>query len=210
MILRLLFIIFLSFPAAGAFAGSYEDILSAIKQDDVQAAEALFARGLDVNTTDSDANTLLMIAVRDNHPDMARRLLDLKARVDPRNRYGETALMLAAANGDLELVKLLVDRGAKINLSGWNPLIYAAWRSQTEVVRYLLDKGADIDAAAPSGVTALMMAARSGHFETVKLLLWEVADPNIKSDSGATALEWALKAGNTDIADLLKQAGAKE
>jgi len=44
----------------------------------------------------------------------------------------------------------------------------------------------------------------------VKLVLWEVADPNLKSDSGATALEWALKAGNSDIAGLLKQAGAKE
>ena len=55
-----------------------------------------------------------------------------------------------------------------------------------------------------------MMAARGGHFDTVKLLLWEVADPNIKSESGATALQWALKEGNTDIAALLKQAGAKE
>jgi hypothetical protein len=55
-----------------------------------------------------------------------------------------------------------------------------------------------------------MMAARGGHFDTVKLLLWEVADPNIRSESGATALAWALKAGNTEIADLLRQAGAKE
>ena len=210
ILLRLLIIVVVVFSAASTFAGSYEDILSAIKQDDVPAAEALFARGLDVNTTDPDANTLLMIAVRDNHPDMAKRLLDFKARVDSRNKYGETALMLAAANGDLALVKLLVDRGAKINLSGWNPLTYAAWRGQTEVVKFLLDKGADIDAAGPSGVTALMMAARGGYFDTVKLLLWEVADPNIKSDSGATALEWALKAGNTDIASLLKQAGARE
>ena len=55
-----------------------------------------------------------------------------------------------------------------------------------------------------------MMAARGGHLETVKLLLWEVANPNLKTDSGGTALNWAMKAGNTDIADLLKQAGAKE
>jgi ankyrin repeat protein len=37
-----------------------------------------------------------------------------------------------------------------------------------------------------------------------------VADPNIRSDSGDTALGWARKSGNTDIAELLKQAGAKD
>ena len=108
------------------------------------------------------------------------------------------------------MVRVLVDRGARINLAGWNPLIYAAWQGRTHVVKYLLEKGAEIDALSPNGISALMMAARGGHFETVKLLLWEVADPNIKGDSGSTALAWALKAGNTDIADLLRKAGAKE
>ena len=73
-----------------------------------------------------------------------------------------------------------------------------------------MDKGANIDAVSPDGVSALMMATRGGYYETVKLLLWEVADPNITSASGGTALDWALRAGNTEIAELLKQAGAKE
>ena len=38
----------------------------------------------------------------------------------------------------------------------------------------------------------------------------ERADPNIKADSGGTALAWALKAEYREIADLLRQAGAKE
>jgi len=201
---------FLLLQSPTAAAGSYEDLLAAVKLNDIPAAEALFAKGMDVNTTDPGANTLLMIAIQGESGDMVKLLLRHKARVNPRNQYGETALMLAAAAGALEQVRSLVDQGAKINLSGWNPLIYAAWRGQTEVVRYLLTKGADIDAVSPNGISALMMAARGGHFETVKLLLWEVANPNIKSETGATAMAWALQAGNTEIVKLLKQAGAEE
>lgn len=210
IVLKLCIIIGMIFPVSSAFADSYDELLRAVKSGDIPAAEALFAKGLDVNTTDPDGNTLLMLAVRGDHFDVAKRLLQRQAKLAGRNRYGETALMLAAAKGDMELVDWMVKNGAGVNQSGWSPLIYAAWQGKTEVVKYLLKKGADIDAVSPNGVSALMLATRGGHFDTVKLLLWEVADPNIKSDSGATALAWALKAGNTEIADLLKQAGAKE
>ena len=210
MQLKILSIISLWLLLSSAVAGSYEDLLTAIKLDDIPAADALFVKGMDVNTSDPGANTLLMISVQEDHAAMVKLLLQRQAKVGARNQYGETALMLAAANGNLELVKRLMAHGAEVNLTGWNPLIYAAWRGRTEVVKYLLDNGADIDAMSPNGISALMMAARGGHFDTVKLLLWEAADPNIKSDSGASALDWALKEKNSEIANLLKQAGAKE
>lgn len=210
IILKVLVTIALAFQISGVAADSYDDLLTAVKLNDIPAAEALFAKGMDVNTTDRGANTLLMLAVRETHTDMVKRLLQRQAKVAAKNGYGESALMLAAAKGNLEIVKLLIGSGAAVNQTGWNALIYAAWQGKTEVLKYLLEKGADINAVSPNGVSALMMAARGGHFDAVKLLLWEVADPNIKNDSGATALAWALKAGNTDIADLLKQAGAKE
>lgn len=200
----------LLFSWTWAIADSYDDLLGAVKRNDIPAAEALFAVGMDVNTTDPDANTLLMLAVREDYTTMVERLLIKHAKLGARNSYGETALMLAAAKGNLETIKLLVRHGAEINPSGWNPLIYAAWQGKTDVVKYLLDKGADIDAVSPSGISALMMATRGGHFDTVKLLLWEVADPNLRSANGMTALTWALKGGNTDIADLLKLAGGRE
>lgn len=205
-----LLIAFFILQSPAAIAGAYDELLTAVRLNDIPAAEALFAKGMDVNTTDPGANTLLMIAIQGEYGDMVKLLLRNKARVDSRNQYGETALMLAAAAGSLEHVRLLVESGAKVNLSGWNPLTYAAWRGRTEVARYLLAKGADIDAVSLNGISALMMAARGGHFDTVKLLLWEVANPNIKSDAGATAMAWALKAGNTEIVKLLKQAGAEE
>src|SRR5450759_4512327 len=159
MLLRIFTIIILMLQVSWAAADSYDDLLTAIKLNDIRAADALFAKGMDVNTTDPGANTLLILAVRENHLDLVKRLLDRQAKVGARNRYGETALMFAA-KGNLEMVKLLVERGAAINQTGWNPLIYAAWQGKTDVVKYLLEKGAEIDALAPNGISALMMAAR--------------------------------------------------
>lgn len=196
--------------AGGAVADSYDDALTAVRMDDIPALEALFSRGLDANTTDSSANTLLMLAIRDDHVEMAKNILGRRPNLAARNRYGETALMFASANCHLDLVNLLVAKGAAVNLSGWNPLSYAAWKGRIEVAKYLLERGADVDAVSSNGISALMMAARGGHYEMVKLLLWEVADPNLRTDTGETALDWAEKAGNTEIAELLKQAGAEK
>ena len=109
----------------------------------------------------------------------------------------------------MDVVKLLHSKGAALNGTGWTPLHYAAFNGHTKIVKYLLENRAEIDARAPNGATALMFAARNGHFETAKLLIWEVADVNVEADSGGTALQWATQTKNTDIAALLKQAGAK-
>lgn len=210
MLLKQVIILLLFCQAPGAAADAYDDLLQAVRNNDVAGAEVLFSKGMDVNTTDPGGNTLLMLAAREDRIELAKSLLRRRAGVAARNSYGENALMLAAGTGSPEMVTLLVEHGAPVNQSGWNPLIYAAWQGKTQIVKYLLEKGADIDAVAPNGVSALMMATRGGHLEAVKLLLWEVADPNLKSDSGATALGWALRDGNSEIAALLRQAGAKE
>ena len=196
--------------AEPGFAQALDDMLNAVKSNDMATVERLIQRGIDVNSTDSRGETLLMLASREGHEGLVSRLISSRARVNARNGAGETALMLASIKGHLGIVSRLQAAGAEVNHSGWSPLLYAAFEGKTEVCRFLLKQGALIDARAPNGATALMIAARGGHLETVRLLLWEDADPGIKTDTGATALQWALKAGNTAVADLLKQADVKE
>src|SRR3990172_2097427 len=98
ILLKILLISFATFQLSSAVADSYDDLLAAIKLNDIATAEKLFAKGMDVNTADPSANTLLMLAVRENHVDMVKRLLQRSAKVAAKNRYGETALMLAAAS----------------------------------------------------------------------------------------------------------------
>ena len=192
-----------------ASAGAYEDMEEAIIQGDAPDAIALIKRGMDGNTVDREGNTLLFQAVRRDIPELVDYLIRHRARLNVRNRNGETAVSIAAFKGNLSYVKLLVDAGADVNLYGWSPLIYAAYNGHAQIVDYLLRRGARIDATTENGSSALFFAARFGHIEVVELLLKNKADPMIANENGDTAVDWALKSENTDIADLLRAAGGR-
>jgi ankyrin repeat protein len=68
------------------------------------------------------------------------------------NNSGVTALHLAAASGNAELVTLLLDKGANVNsweeVSGQTPLIFAAAQNRVNVIKVLLARGADARIAA--------------------------------------------------------------
>lgn len=192
-----------------AFAGAYEDMEEALIRNDAAAAIALIKRGMDVNTVDRLGNTLLIQAMRRDVPELFDYLLQRRARINIRNRNGETALSIAAYTGNFPAVQRLVEAGAEVNFYGWPPLIYGAFNGHTAVVDYLLKRGADIDATTENGSTALFFAARYGHLEVVELLLKNKADAKIANESGETAIDWALKTGNTDIEALLRAAGGR-
>ena len=204
--LVLLFALFLPTLAA---AGAYEDMEEALISGNTSWAIELLGKGMDVNSVDAAGNTLLMQAVQRDNADFLAYLIEHRARLNTRNRNGETALSLAAYQGKLPFVTRLVEAGADVNLYGWPPLIYAAFNGHAAVVDYLLKKGAEINATTANGSTALLFAARFGHLEVVELLLQNNADPNIANERGATAIDWALKTENTDIADLLRKAGGR-
>lgn len=204
-IIIFLFAILLPFCAS---AGSYEDMEEAMIHGDAAAAIALLQRGVDVNTVDRQGNTLLTQAVRRDVPELVEYLIQHRARLNVRNKNGETALSIAAYTGKLSYVQQFVNAGAEINLYGWPPLTYAAFNGHGDIVDYLLKHGALIDAVTENGSTALLFAARFGHIDIVKVLLSNHADPTITNENGETALDWAVKTGNTEIADLLRAAEA--
>lgn len=195
--------------SASAFAGAYEDMEEALIRGDTGAAVALINRGMDVNTVDRHGNTLLTQSIRRDLPELFDYLMQRKARINMRNRNGETALSIAAYLGRANYVRRLVDAGAEVNFFGWPPLAYAAYNGHTEIVEYLLKRGAEIDAKTENGSTALFFASRFGHIETVRTLLKHQADPTIVNDNDETAVDWALKGKHTDIEDILRAAGGR-
>jgi ankyrin repeat protein len=70
-------------------------------------------------------------------------------------------------------------------------LLVAAAAGRTDNVRLLLDKGADVNARTDNGQTSLMLAAKSAKKDTVKLLLEKGADANVRDQTGNRALEYA-------------------
>ena len=84
-------------------------------------------------------------------------------------------------------------------------LIAAAAGEQEAMVRMLLQRGASVNLQAPSGCTALMAAAGKGHTTTVQALLNAKADASLRNISGKTALMWAEQGKRTATAQLLRQ-----
>lgn len=124
---------------------------------------------------------------------------------------GDTALMIAAFKANKPAVIALLDKGAAVNKQGWTPLHYAAASGDNEIVKMLMDKSAQLDALSPNGTTPMMMAARNGHILTVKLLLDAGADASLKNQRGMTAIDFARAGGFKDIVEgltyRLKKAG---
>ena len=92
---------------------------------------------------------------------------------------GNTPLMSAASNGDINAVKRLLNEGADVNAKNsdnWTALTKAARDGNTEIVKLLIEKGADVHAKAYKGYSALMVAALGGNTEIVKLLIEKGAD----------------------------------
>jgi len=187
-------------------AAPADDMRKAVEFDDANTVQKLLAKGVDPNLVDSRGNPMLVVALREKSTKAAAALIKAKnIDLDKTNPAGENALMLAALNGQLDMVKLMVDgEEAEVNKKGWAPLHYAATNGHNDVVKYLVDHAAYIDAESPNGTTPLMMAARGGHIETVKLLLDEGADMRLKNQQGMTVIDFAEQYNQKEIGDGLK------
>jgi uncharacterized protein len=182
-------------------AGSYDDFISALIFDHPEVIQKLLARGFDPNTPNEKGVPGLLVAIQSEAPKSALLLAQHpQTQVNVQNALGETPLMLAAINNQLELAKVLIDRGADVNRQGWTPLHYAATRGHREMIRLLLDHDAYIDSESANGTTPLMLAAYAAPPLAVKLLLEEGADPTLVNSGQATALSLALVADHPQSA----------
>ena len=194
----------LSGVASLSNAGVYDDMIVAIKNEDTVKVMALLERGMDVNTADPNGTTLAMHAARSGNVKLLDYLLSHRANKLIKNNYGDTAIALAALEGHLECIQLLVKAGTDTNpTDSWTPLNYAAFNGHLDIAVFLLEHGAQVDARAPNGMTSLMLAARNGHLPLVKLLLLNHADISIKTIEGKTAADIANAANHSEIGSLL-------
>lgn len=112
--------------------------------------------------------------IEDRDPALVVALISRGVDLSARNRNGDTALHLAAAQ-----------------------------TNNADIVRRLLEAGSDIDAIGAGGSTPLHCAARVSDRETVKVFLQWNLDLEVKDSNGKTALDVAAQNGQHDIARLL-------
>ena len=157
-------------------------------------------------------NTLLDASERGDRATVLKLLARGGTDVNAPGPDGTTAVMYAAANDDLELVRALIKAGANVKLTnqlGTSALTEAAIIGSAPIIDALLKAGADPNTKNPEGETALMAVARSGKVEAAMLLLEARADINAKEAfGGQSALMWAAAQGQAEMVKLLASKGA--
>lgn len=144
-----------------------------------------------------------MAATRKGDVAKVKALLDKGVSANAKSDYGQTPLFFACDRGNLEMVRLLIDHGADVNVEDTfyhaSPLSWAAQKDRVEVVKLLLDHGAK------SAEDVVMMGVQGKKADLVKAGLDK---GGIKKEGLSSALGAALKSKNEEIINMLKAAGA--
>ncbi|MEL6142214.1 MAG: ankyrin repeat domain-containing protein, partial [Bacteroidota bacterium] len=162
-------------------------------------------QGLDEN----DEFRLLLHAIFSGDMESFRYFLE---RVDNLNQSGGhedhyfSPLMAAASDDQVEMVKLLIEKGADVNYinpDGWTALIEAADEGSMRSVKILLAAGADVNLSGPNTrVTAMRMAASENHLDVMRLL--QTAGAKLGNGDELVA---AAEEGNLEIVSYLLEQG---
>ena len=148
-----------------------------------------------------EGQTPLILATIKEDENMVKSVLQAGADVNRINQQtGQTALMEAASNGaDVNI----------FDASGNTALMLAAQKGYLNITEALIEAGADVNLASTSGDTALMVAARNEHLNITKVLIDAGADVNIICARNETALLPFVLKGNVQGVRLLLRSGAK-
>ncbi|KAM6416657.1 M-phase phosphoprotein 8 isoform 4-T4 [Pluvialis apricaria] len=160
-------------------------------------------------STEPISSTLLRDAVKSGDYMTVKMALSSNEEynLDQEDSSGMTLVMLAAAGGHDDLLRVLIRKGAKVNgrqKNGTTALIHAAEKNFLTTVAILLEAGAYVNMQQSSGETALMKACKRGNSDIVRLMIESGADCNILSKHQNSALHFAKQCNNVLVYEQLK------
>lgn len=195
----------------GAFSDKYTLLyIVGVATKQPNAADA--TKAAPEQKADTPQTGLLHAAVKANDSTALQRAIAAGANVNERDASGDqaTALYLAAGAGRLDLVRMLINKGANLEMGasrGRTPLLTAAHGGYLDIIQVLVSRGADIECRG-SASTCLNEAAYNTHLLAVQWLVENGANVNGRDEDGDNALAVAaLKRGNAPVVRYLLDKG---
>uniref|UniRef100_A0A8C6VTL5 M-phase phosphoprotein 8 n=1 Tax=Naja naja TaxID=35670 RepID=A0A8C6VTL5_NAJNA len=161
------------------------------------------------STKDVISSVQLRDAIKNGNYTMVKMALNSNEEynLDQEDSSGMTLVMLAAAGGHDDILRLLIRKGAKVNCrqkNGTTALIHAAEKNNLTTAALLLEAGAHVNVQQKNGETALMKACKRGNYDIVRLMIENGADCNISSKHQSNALHFAKQCNNLSVSELLR------
>lgn len=211
----ILFFLMLSSLIFGSINSEYVD---AFEIGDISLIKKLLNKGANINTINYEGSSALTLALKNNRRDLAKFLIEKGINVNlieltrgyADEVFSKSAFIIATEQNDIEMMELLLKKGAKISYQKGcdeSPLMVASEKNNLDAVLFLIEKGANVNERVGEYQTPLINAACYDAVAAIKILIEKGADIEAKSDS-KTALLWALDLGLEKTALFLINEGA--
>ena len=170
----------------------------------MKEAERWYQEGGDVNSLDAQGRTLLSQSIMRHHTQGIKFLLLRRADTNKRNDNQSTPLHAAVSTNQLEVVKMLLERDAKVTpMINNDTLIHKALvNGQEKIALLLLEEGVDVQKRY-GDQTLLHIAASKGQVDIAQGLLNRGADIHATFNKGVTPLHLAASRGQLNMVRLL-------
>lgn len=211
IIIFLLF--FFSIVVSPLFAQS-EDIflIRFVHEGNIDKVRELLAKKVSLTERDHKGRTAIGRACEDGSTEILAMLLE--AGADPNLMTDrKTPLMLAAYANKVEVVQLLLEKGARIdeiNKMRETALMKSSAGEAVDVVRLLLERGADVNAKRIDGWSALTFAVWLKNREIAQMLIDKNADIHARCADGRSLLAIAKENNDKEMIELLKKHHASD
>lgn len=181
-------------------------LLEAVMADDASVVQELLVAGVNPNIKEVDRGPAVVMAATERSYKALKQLIAAPhTNLEATNDRGATALMVVAAQGRIEVVRALLDRGARVNAEDrGGPLHAAARAGHADVVEVLIEQDAAINAVDEAGRTPMILAARFGQFSAYEAIVKAGADPTIRDKENQSAADYLQARGEVDRARLLR------